>query len=151
MTSQRTDRELQAKLDQFTVPPLPSAFADRVVAATAGRQARPAALPLRRTSSNPVRRPWRRPGHVLAAAVALSLVSAAAAATGAFGNAARTAVADAPVIGPLIVETIPQIAKKPAAPVRQAKARPELENAPAIAASRAEASGPGPEASASGY
>lgn len=105
----------KAALDRFAVPPLSAGFADRVVAASADRPVPDmSASPWQRRSG---RRSWRR-ASIIGGGIALSLLSAAAAATGYLGEPVRQAVREAPVIGPIIARVAPVKAD----PVRIAKA-----------------------------
>ncbi|MEK6636853.1 MAG: hypothetical protein AABY88_02095 [Pseudomonadota bacterium] len=110
-------------LDHYNVPPLSAAFTDRLIAkALEGEEisALPPLIALRRDQ----RRGWVR-GRRLAVGVAVfSLMSAAAAATGVFGDVAK----NVPVIGPLIAIVAP--APKPKAIItpkpKHASAAPKL-------------------------
>lgn len=96
-------------LDCYNVPPLSAAFADRLVAkALEGDQI--AALPPIVPARSPARRGvWARGRRLVIGVAAFSLMSAGAAATGVFGDAAK----NVPVIGPLIAIVAP--AAKPKA------------------------------------
>lgn len=111
-------------LDRFAVPPLSPDFADRVVAKALARteaDALPPVVPARHAARRGV---WARGRRVLIGVTAFSLMSAAAAATGVFGDAAK----NVPVIGTLIASVAP--APKPKPPVK-AKPKPA---APALVA-----------------
>lgn len=84
-------RDFDRALDRMTVPPPSAGFADRIMAAAAVRQIEPAP-PVRRRG-----RRWTRARGFLAGGVALSLMSATAAAAGLFGDTSHI-----PVIGPMI-------------------------------------------------
>lgn len=73
--------EMRRALDSFAPPPLPADFAARVSENAAQRQAAPDLPRLRRPRSR-----WRRAGWIAGGVASLSLVSAAAAATGVFGE-----------------------------------------------------------------
>lgn len=93
--------ELRRALDGFAPPPLPADFAARTAALAASRERAP--LPrLRRRST------VRRLGWVASGVAALSLVSAAAAATGVFG-----ALVEVPVLSP-IARKLALVAEPPA-------------------------------------
>jgi hypothetical protein len=104
MTDPRNDPAMIAALDRFTVPALPEGFADRIVATVIAERTPTPVLPPRRGDP---RGGWRRPSRILAGALAFSLVSAAAAATGYLGDRVQTVVRDAPVIGPMIAQVVP--------------------------------------------
>lgn len=96
-------------LDRFVVPPLSSDFADRVVAEALARHsadALPPVMPARHAARRGI---WARGRRVLIGVTAFSLMSAAAAATGVFGDAAR----NVPVIGTLIASVAPAPKPKP--------------------------------------
>lgn len=129
-------------LDCFTVPPLSDGFADRVMA---GVMASPSlldsALPelptLAATRRNP-RGGWRRSGIILAGMAAFSLVSAAAAATGIFGDNIRSTVRATPVLGTIIASVAPERPKlahkvKPARVVAPVIIAPPIVTIPEIA------------------
>ena len=90
--------DLDRSLDRYTVPPMAEGFADRVVAkalASSPTVATPAARDRRGS--------WKRGRTILFGVGAFSLMSAAAAATGVFGDVAK----DVPVIGTLIASVAP--------------------------------------------
>jgi hypothetical protein len=89
-------------LDRLSVPPLPADFADRLVAKALGDGA-VAALPPVALSRGERRGVWARGRRAIIGVAAFSLMSAAAAATGVFGDAAK----NVPVIGPLIAIVAP--------------------------------------------
>ena len=95
-------------LDRYNVPPLSAAFADRLVAKTLVGDTLETLPPLteRRRERRGV---WARGRRVVIGVAAFSLMSAAAAATGVFGDVAK----NVPVIGPLIAIVAP--APKPKA------------------------------------
>jgi hypothetical protein len=104
------DRALDAALDRYTLPPLSEGFADRVTARAATR-------PVAVAPSDPFRDRrggWMRGHRVLIGVGALSLMSAAAAATGMFGDVAK----NVPVLGPLIASVAPAKHAPPPALVR---------------------------------
>lgn len=108
MTDPRHDPAMKAALDRFTVPPLPAGFADRVVVAvTAGVPAAAALPPLPPASPRRFARPWRRPSRIAAGVLAMTLMSAAAAATGYLGDRAQTITRALPVVGPMIASVVP--------------------------------------------
>jgi hypothetical protein len=117
-------------LDRYDVPPLPASFADRLVAkALEGDDI--AALPPIVPPRSPARRGvWARGRRVVIGVAAFSLMSAGAAATGVFGDAAK----NVPVIGPLIAIVAP--APKPKAIVtpkpKPAPAAPKLVPPPVV-------------------
>lgn len=138
MTDPRHDPEMKAALDHFTVPPLPPGFTDRVVTAaiTAGSdESATAVQPLARRASR--RGPWRRSSRIAAAALAMSLISAAAAATGYLGDRVQTITRDLPVVGPMIAQVVPKL--KPAPVQARAKPAPVKAIAPPLPAETAEA------------
>jgi hypothetical protein len=117
-------------LDRYDVPPLSPGFADRLVAKALAGEAADALPPI--TAPRRGRRGvWARGRRVVIGVAAFSLMSAAAAATGVFGDAAK----DVPVIGPLIAIVAP--APKPkaiiAAKPKPAPAAPKLVPPPVIA------------------
>jgi hypothetical protein len=73
--------ELRRALDSFAPPPLPADFAERVAEKARQRQTAPDLPHLRRPAPR-----WRRAGWIAGGIASLSLVSAAAAATGVFGE-----------------------------------------------------------------
>ena len=95
-------------LDRYNVPPLSAAFADRLVAKALVGDTLETLPPLteRRRERRGV---WARGRRIVIGVAAFSLMSAAAAATGVFGDAAK----NVPVIGPLIAIVAP--APKPKA------------------------------------
>lgn len=117
-------------LDRYSVPPLSPGFADRLVAKALAGEAIDALAPV--TAPRRARRGvWARGRRVVIGVVAFSLMSAGAAATGVFGDAAR----NVPVIGPLIAIVAPK--SKPKAIVtpkpKPAPAAPKLATPPVIA------------------
>lgn len=134
MSDPRFDPALREMLDGFSVPPLSPGFADRVVAAAANA-ANPLPAPV--PSRGARRRRWIRGHRVIIGVVALGLMSAGAAATAIFGEAARTI----PVIGPLIASVAPARPARKAVHTVAAKPRPAES-----AASAAEEAAPPPEA-----
>jgi hypothetical protein len=119
-------------LDRYDVPPLSPGFADRLVAkALAGESVD--ALPPVTAPRRGRRGVWARGRRVVIGVAAFSLMSAAAAATGVFGDAAK----NVPVIGPLIAIVAPK--PKPAAIAapkpkpKPAPAAPKLVPPPVIA------------------
>jgi hypothetical protein len=105
------DPAMKRALDAFTVPPLPADFADRLAACaltTPLVPALPPAMPARRG----MRGGWRRGGTITAGIAAFSLVSAAAAATGVFGENIRLTVRNAPVISTIIARVAPEHPKR---------------------------------------
>jgi hypothetical protein len=117
-------------LDRYSVPPLSSGFADRLVAkALAGESIAP--LPPVTEPRRERRGVWARGRKVVIGVAAFSLMSAAAAATGVFGDAAK----NVPVIGPLIAIVAP--APKPKAIVtpkpKPAAPAPKLVAPPVVA------------------
>ena len=117
-------------LDRYNVPPLSTSFADRLVAkALAGDEI--VALPPIVPPRSPARRGvWARGRKVVIGVAAFSLMSAGAAATGVFGDAAK----NVPVIGPLIAIVAP--APKPKAIVaptpKPASVAPKLVPPPVV-------------------
>lgn len=116
-------------LDRYNVPPLSPAFADRLVAkALAGDMLE--ALPPIAERQRERRGVWARGRRVVIGVAAFSLMSAAAAATGVFGDAAK----NVPVIGPLIAIVAP--AAKPKAIVapkpKPAPVAPKLAPPPVV-------------------
>jgi hypothetical protein len=117
-------------LDRYSVPPLSNSFADRLVAkALEGDEI--AALPPIVPARSPARRGvWARGRRVVIGVAAFSLMSAGAAATGVFGDAAK----NVPVIGPLIAIVAPApkpktiVAPKP----KPAPAAPKLVPPPVV-------------------
>lgn len=117
MSETPIDPWLAAALDRYSVPPPRADFADRVIAKALAQPV--AALPLRRDP----RGSWRRGRRMLLGIGAFGLVSAAAAASGVFGDVAK----DVPVIGTLIASVAPANPK----PVRVASPPPsKLKPAP---------------------
>ncbi len=106
----RIDPATARALDAFTVPALPADFADRLVARATATPALPALLPLaapRRAG----RSLWRRGGLILSGVAAFGLISAAAAATGVFGDRVRQTIRSAPVVGTIIASVAPETGK----------------------------------------
>ena len=89
-------------LDRLSVPPLSADFADRLVAKALAED-NVAALPPVMTPRRERRGVWTRGRRVIIGAAAFSLMSAAAAATGVFGDVAK----NVPVLGPLIASVAP--------------------------------------------
>lgn len=114
MSDPKLDPVLGGALDRFTVPGLPADFANRVVEAALARNAEPLPKPmprrLRRTG-------WMRGHRVIIGAMAVGLMSAAAAATAIFADNPR----NVPIIGPIIASVAPA---KPAP-------KPKVHKAPA--------------------
>jgi hypothetical protein len=90
--------ELDRELGRYTVPPLSDDFADRVVAKALASS--PNVSP---SAPRDRRGAWKRGRTILFGVGAFSLMSAAAAATGVFGDVAK----DVPVIGTLIACVAP--------------------------------------------
>lgn len=116
-------------LDRYNVPPLSAAFADRLVANVLIGDTLEALPPI--TEGRRERRGvWARGRRVVIGVAAFSLMSAAAAATGVFGDAAK----NVPVIGPLIAIVAP--APKPKAIVapkpKRAPVAPKLAPPPVV-------------------
>lgn len=132
------DRQIDAVLDRFTVPPLPAGFADRIVAAA---EHRTASLPDRRPPRDKIGG-WRRRGAVLGGSAALGLLSAAAAAAGLFGEPARRAVREVPVVGTIIARVVPESAQ----PIRASASAPQ----PQIFAERTTQAASSPDAQPGG-
>jgi hypothetical protein len=107
----KTDPALARALDHFDVPPLPSGFADRVVAAATAAPGIPAPRPTRDRRGG-----WARRRTMVVGALAFGLVSASAVASGVFGDLALRI----PVISALITPSVHKVAPKP----RAAKVRP---------------------------
>jgi hypothetical protein len=116
------DPALARKLDAFTVPPLPTGFAERLAkhAASLPPEAHSAAPALRTRPSAPRRR-WRMASTGLGA-IALGMISISAAAMGYLGEPVREAIGKAPVVGPAIVRTIERVV-----PERLVVKRPQAE------------------------
>lgn len=91
------DKNIAAALDLYTVPALSADFADRVI------QTVTAAPALAKPPSRDRRGRWSRLRNASIGIGAFGVMSAAAAATGAFGDIAK----DVPVIGPLIESIAP--------------------------------------------
>lgn len=105
-------------LDRYNVPPLSVAFADRLIAkANVGDTLE--TLPPLTERRRERRGAWARGHRVVIGVAAFSLMSAAAAATGVFGDVAK----NVPVIGPLIAIVAP-------APKPKAIVAPKPEPAP---------------------
>jgi hypothetical protein len=123
-------------LDRFTVPALPADFADRLVTralATSALPPLPSPAPRRNARSG-----WRRSGVILAGVAGLGLMSAAAAATGVFGDAVRVSVRSAPVIRTIIASVTPERPKVVAKPKPATLAKPVVAPATVEAAVVAE-------------
>lgn len=114
MSDPKLDPALSGALDRFTVPGLPADFADRVVEAALARDADPLPKPVPR---RPRRTGWIRGHRVVIGAMAVGLMSAAAAATAIFADNPRTV----PIIGPIIASVAPE---KPAPKPRAHKPPP---------------------------
>ena len=108
-------------LDRLSVPPLSADFADRLVAKALAEN-NVAGLPPVMTPRRERRGVWARGRRVIIGAAAFSLMSAAAAATGVFGDVAK----NVPVLGPLIASVAP-------APKPKAITPPKPKPAPAAA------------------
>ena len=119
------DKAVADALDRYTVRPLSAGFADRVVALALGGDAVPM-LPVPLPPRRDRRRGWARGRQILIGAAALSLLSAGAAATGIFGDAAQ----NVPLIGPLIAIVAPAPRSKAITPAKPKPAR----GAPKLAA-----------------
>lgn len=117
-----SDTQLNQALDRFDTPTLSAGFVDRVVEAAGNRAAAPTPWLTRERHGG-----WRRRASIVGGGIAFGLLSAAAAATGYLGEPVRQAVRDAPVIGTIIAQVSPVVAKPKAkpAPVRVAKVKPE--------------------------
>jgi hypothetical protein len=134
MSQEPFDSGLCAALDHYTVPPLAKDFADRLVAKALSPPT--IAVPVRRDT----RGGWRRGRTLMLAIGGFGLVSAAAAATGVFGDVAK----DVPVIGRLIasvapakpkpVDVAPPPAKAKHAPPAPAQLKPALPAPPPLIA-----------------
>jgi hypothetical protein len=90
-------------LDRYDVPPLSARFADRLVAKALAEEGI-APLPPMTEPRRERRGVWARGRRVVIGVAAFSLMSAGAAATGVFGDAAK----NVPVIGPLIAIVAPK-------------------------------------------
>ncbi len=122
------DPALARKLDAFTVPPLPSGFAERLAQKAASMPDEVVvAGPLPRARRSMPRRRWRVATTGLGA-IAFGLMSISAAAAGWFGEPLREAVGKAPVVGPAIVRTVERVV-----PARLVVKRPQAIE-PALAA-----------------
>lgn len=142
MTDPRHDPDMKAALDRFTAPPLPPGFADRVVAAAMAKEAAPSLPPpLPAARRGAIRRAWRRPTRIVAGALAMSLISAAAAATGYLGDRVQTITHDLPVVGPMIAQVVPAPKPKPRTVIKRPSAAPEQRQGLAEAPSPAEQAG----------
>jgi hypothetical protein len=122
--------EMRRALDGFAPPPPAPGFADRALERVRARDATP---PL----SKPLRRwraasPWRRAGVVIGALASVSLVSAAAAATGVFGEPVEVPVIS-PIARSLDIVRAPVVRQAP--PV-QAAAAPAAPPQPGVSAAR---------------
>jgi hypothetical protein len=120
--SETFDPHTAKALDRFTVPALSADFADRIIARAKSNSALPPlhAAPPRRSA----RFGWRRSGIILASVAGLGLMSAAAAATGVFGDAVRVSVRSAPVIRTIIASVAPEVPKVVAKPKPVKVAKP---------------------------
>ncbi len=111
-------------LDSFTVPALPADFADRLVAKAMAEPTLAPLPPVVPARGGTARRSlWVRGRRAVIGVAAVSLMGAAAAATGVFGDAAR----DVPVIGPLIASVAPAPKPKPKLVSKPAPAKPSVE------------------------
>lgn len=122
--------EMRRALDGFAPPPPAPGFADRALERVRARDAAPPLpKPLRRWRSTS---PWRRAGVIVGALASVSLVSAAAAATGVFGEPVEV-----PVLSPLArsLDIIPAPVVRRAPPV-QAAAAPAAQPRPGVSAAR---------------
>jgi hypothetical protein len=125
------DAKTSAALDRYTVPSISADFADRVMArALSASPAQPiTAAPRDRRGA------WKRARTIFMGVGALSVMSAAAAATGIFGDVAK----DVPLIGPLIASIAPatappttRTAPKPLAAKRVKPPEPAESEAPIV-------------------
>ncbi len=115
-------------LDRYITPPLSAGFADRLVAKALAEEG-VAPLPPIVAPRSPARRGvWVRARRAVIGVAAFSLMSAGAAATGVFGDAAQ----NVPVIGPLIAIVAP-VPKPIAAPKPKPKpAAPKIVAPPVV-------------------
>ena len=122
--------EMRRALDGFAPPPPAPGFADRALERVRARDAAPPLpKPLRRWRSAS---PWRRAGVIVGALASVSLVSAAAAATGVFGEPVEV-----PVLSPLArsLDMVPAPVKRRAPPV-QAAVAPAAPPQPGVSTAR---------------
>lgn len=115
--------EMRRALDGFAPPPLPADFADRLAAKAQTRTPPTPRLSRRWRSASP----WRRAGLIVSGVASLSLVSAAAAATGVFGEPVQV-----PVISRIAqsLEIVPRPVVRAAREIEEA--RPVLQAAAVI-------------------
>ena len=130
------DPGLARKLDAFTIPALPGAFAERALAAALalpeGETTGVPPLPRQRRS---LPRRWWRSGAFGLGAIAAGMISISAAAMGYFGEPVRLAIHEAPVIGKVIERVMPErTRRKPKLASERAVAK-SVRPAPAPAAS----------------
>ena len=125
-----------AALDRFTVPALPSGFAERLLARLESGVFPIEALdilpPLRRPMAP---RRWLRPGRLFISVALLGVASATAAASGAFGD---------PIYVPVVSEALARadIVALPVKPAAKPKPKVVVEKAPALVEKKAEITGP---------
>jgi hypothetical protein len=117
--------DIAAALDRFDVPPLPDGFTDRLLARIDALAAQPALPPLRPHRSAGGR--WRRNGMIAGSFGLFGMVTAAAAATGFFGEPVYVPVVSEALaeanIAPLpkkLVKKPEPVAKKPRLPEQAA-------------------------------
>ena len=137
------DPGLARKLDAFTVPALPGAFAERALAAALAlpEGETTGALPLPRLRQPIAGRWWRR-GGVGLGALAAAMISISAAAMGYFGEPVRQAIHQAPVIGGVIERVIPDRPRRKAKLVPTRAAPAKVAPAPVASAMPAEEAQP---------
>jgi hypothetical protein len=123
--------EMRRALDSFAPPPLPPDFAERVAERARQREAAPELPRLRRPASR-----WRRAGWIAGGVASLSLVSAAAAATGVFGEPVHV-----PVISQIAqsLEIVPVPAERAASIAAEAQVQEPTEPEPASTRERLDA------------
>jgi hypothetical protein len=123
--------EMRRALDSFAPPPLSAGFAERVAEKALGREAVPDLPRLRRPSPR-----WRRAGWIAGGLASLSLVSAAAAATGVFGEPVHV-----PVISQIAqsLEIVPAPAERTAQVADAAAAQAPAEAGPSSPRERIDA------------
>lgn len=121
--------EMRRALDSFAPPPLPADFAERVAEKARQREAAPELPRLRQ------HRRWKRAGWIAGGIASLSLVSAAAAATGVFGEPVHV-----PVISQIAqsLDIVPAPAERPTG-VAAAEAHEPAEPEPASPRERLDA------------
>jgi hypothetical protein len=118
------DASTARALDRFTVPSLPADFADRLVAQALAEPTVAPLPPVMPTRGAAARRSlWVRGRRAVIGVAAVSLMGAAAAATGVFGDAAR----NVPVIGPLIASVAPAPKPKPKLVAKPMRAKKPIE------------------------